>query len=196
MPVPKTLSRSPSLLEQDGVSLFEFERGILQDCMPQLEQYVRRKVSLRYRRFVDTEQIALIAIYEYLARLRVENLVHACDSRSLSSLLRCIAKRRLIDELNHVNRLRSADSTSVTCSRIQTSKRSQIEVDLELADQLERLRLDLSENESFLLNFLCAGYTVGEIARHMNVTRKTVGRWRKRIQESAASSAIFSTLRK
>jgi hypothetical protein len=98
---------SPDYL--DGWNIMNFESNVFQTHFPKLVSYLSRMCPNQCHRVLDPEQIALTSIYQFLAKCRTETSYHLLDSISIWRMLRRIAKRRLIDANNRMNRARSPD---------------------------------------------------------------------------------------
>ena len=179
---------SPDYL--DGWNIMNFESNVFQTHFPKLVSYLSRMCPNQCHRVLDPEQIALMSIYQYLAKCRTETSYHLLDSISIWRMLRRIAKRRLIDANNRMNRARSPDRKTDYQTNIENCGQPFSAVAQD--EQLEQLRSLLSEGESSTLDMLYAGYTLVEIATATGVTVRTVSRWRKQIQGVWVSRRIDS----
>ena len=111
--MPHQVTKLPSYQEfpdnLDGWYVINFESNVFQTHFPKLVSYLSRMCPNQCHRVLDPEQIALMSIYQYLAKCRSETSYHLLDSIRVWRMLRRIAKRRLIDANNRMSRSRNPD---------------------------------------------------------------------------------------
>lgn len=171
-----------------------FEFNFFETYFSVLVTCLRRICPIQFQRVLDPEQIALTTVFQYLAMCRRETSYHLLDSTSVWRILRRIAKRRLIDATNRLNRTRSPDSKMEYHANVDNCMQPYFVVDND--EQLEQLRSLISKDDASTLDMLYAGYTMVEIASAMGITVRTVSRRRKRIQAVWISERFYSCRQK